>query len=291
MIPQPLLADIQQSALRQKRITPPYSDLWNYMVSRWEGIAARVAEAGKPFDDGALAWHGITPMVVEAAVIWKLSDRQDARDYALERIRYFLDIYKDCGSPDEVDACFRKAKDHTGRAKVLSHGETALAADIMRDSLPEEMRTSLAGCMRNICIPYYNAQSGLAGYGSGGNPLVCQNINAGICALTWGTESGFEHWEAVVDVACDHIRQYLRNGCDGDGFSYEGTGYGEQVMQFIFLFCHLLRQARWHDDLLVAEPRLRRIPDAFQHMLLPDGRFAATTNDAGAGCRAPMSMW
>ena len=53
-------------------------------------------------------------------------------------------------------------------------------------------------------------------------------------------------------------------------------------MQFIFLFCHLLRQARWHDDLVKTEPRYA-IPDAYQQMLLPDSLFTATTNDAALG--------
>lgn len=276
--------------LKQKTVTQPYSQLWDYFVKRWESIAERVAELGTPFDISGIGAHSITPMAVEAAAIWRLTGRDDAKDYALLCINHLLKHYNGYPSPEDF---VKGNSQKTGNPspKPHSHPEVALSADILRDTLPQETLEAVKTLMKKTCIPYTFFEHGLAGYSSGGNISLGKNIDAAICALVWGKECGFENWESVVDNTCDAVRQYLRNGCDEDGFSYEGTGYGEQVMQFIFLFCHLLRQARWHDDLLKTEPRLRLIPDAYQQMLLPDSLFTATTNDAGSGCRAPMSLW
>lgn len=291
-MPLGLLANIDIDALKKKTSTSPSNHLWSYLVSRWEGIAARVAEEGKFFDQGALGWHGITPMVVEAAVIYHLDNRKDALEYSLRCLQNLLDTYGDVSTAEGLSANFAGGKSmggHLKRPKVLSHGEVALAAGLLRDNLPDILREKILTLMREVCIPFHDFQGGLAGYSSGGNIILCKNINAAICALVWGEECSYPDWQQVINNTCDNVRQYLRNGNDNDGFSYEGTGYGEQVMQFIFLFCHLLRGARWPDDLLRDEPRMRLIPDAYQHMILPSGSFAATTNDSGH--RAPMSLW
>lgn len=268
--------------MRRKTTAPRSADLWRIFTTRWEGVAARVAENG-PFDQGALGHHSMTPMAVEAAAIWRLTGRDDARAYALQRIDDLLVAY----APLLADP--PPATPPKVRLFLHSHAEVALAADLLREVLPDATRTAVARLMRTVCIPHTCFEQALAGYGSGGNIPLARNLNAGICALAWGAASGYDTWETVVDNTCDNVRQYLRNGCDADGFSYEGTGYGDQVMQMIFLFCHLLRQARWHDDLLRDEPRLRLQPAAYQHMILPDGSYAATTNDSGH--RAPMSLW
>lgn len=286
-----LLGAMDVSSWQTRARTSPYAELWRYLVSRWEGVSAIWDEQGKPLDQGGLAWHSITPMVVEAAVIHRITGRDDARQYAIGCIEHILGSYSQMaqgqGYPgsDDLKKILRPANHRLG-LKVLSHGEVALAADILGDALPEPLRQQIALFMKTTCIGFTRFEQ-LTGYASGGNILLCQNINAALAAITWGKASGYPNWEAVVDNTCDNVRQYLRNGCDEDGFSYEGAGYGLSVMEFIFLFCYVLRQAGWHDDLLVNEPRLRKIPDAHRHLVLPDGR-CATMNDSGC---AFMTKW
>ena len=274
----PILFGDHLETIKRKTTAPLTADLWNHLLSRWEGVAQRVAATG-PFTQGALGYHSITPMVVEAAAIWHLTGRTDARDYALKLINHHLNHY----AP--------QLENPQNTVKIFPHGnaEVALAADLLRNALPVDTRATLLRFMREIAIPMTTFEHALAGYSSGSNVSLGRNIDAAICALAWGEESNHENWQQVVNNTCDNVRQYLRNGCDELGFSYEGTGYGEQVMQFLFLFCHLLRQTRWPDDLLRDEPLLRLIPDSFIHMFLPGGRYCATTNDSGH--RAPMSLW
>jgi len=280
MPPASLLLGCDPEALRRKCASPAARPLWDYLVSRWEGIAERVREEGKPFDQGALAWHGVTPMIVEAAVIARLTGREDARAYVAGRCEFLLAV-----ATTEITA----TRDHRERPKVLSHGEVALAASVLGDTLPGPLRERVLAFMREQAIPFHDFNRGLAGTAAGGNVMLCRNVTAGLCALALGEASGYAGWEAVVDGACDAVRQYLRNGCDEAGMSYEGLGYGDQVMQVIFLFCHLLHNAGWHDDLLHTEPRLRLAPAATQALLLPGGHYTATQNDSGH--RSPVSLW
>jgi len=285
-----ILLGTDPGALRRKSASPRGGVLWRYLVTRWEGIAARVREEGKPFDQGALAWHGVTPMIVEAAVIARLTGRDDARAYVWERIAGLLESYGAASGPERLEAMARGTRDHRERPKVLSHGEAALAAATLgEEALPESLRERFLAFMRETVIPFTDFDHGLTGRAAGGNVALCRNVNAAIGALLWGAAARFPQWESVVDRACDAVRQYLRNGCDEAGASYEGAGYGDQVMQFIFLFAHLLRGAGWHDDLLREEPRLRRIPAAYQALILPGGHYAATNNDSGH--RSPVSLW
>ncbi|NLL83875.1 MAG: hypothetical protein GX230_06500 [Lentisphaerae bacterium] len=273
-----LLFGTNAKLLQQKIATVAVAPLWHYLISRWEGIAARVAEKG-PFSQGSLAYLGITPMVVEAAAIWHLSGHPAARDYAISMINHLLDTYTASLKPD-------------GQPEKLyphSHGEVALAADLLGSALPTEVETRLLNLIPGIAIAHTNFEHALAGYSAGNNVAVARNVNAAIAALIWGEKTGYHNWQSVVDNTCDNVRQYLRTGCDPLGFSYEGSGYGAQVMEMIFLFCHLLRQARWHDDLLRSEPLLQLQPAAFQHLILPDGSYSATTSDQGT--RLPMGLW
>lgn len=269
-----LLGSYDREWLRARTVSGASARVWRYLVERWEGVAARCRENGKFFDQGALGWHSVTPMAVEAALIYRMEGREDARDYALSCIRHFLEVTR---------------KKRPGRPQVLSHGEVALASNLLGESLPEEDRAAVMELMRSRCIPFHDFAKSLAGYGSRGNIPLCQNIGAATCALAWGEACGYPEWEAIVDQACDAVRQYLRNGSDAEGFSYEGTGYGSEVCRFIFRFTHILRQVGWHDDLLRNEPRLRKLPEAYSHMVMPSGHHAATTNDSGV--RAPVSFW
>jgi len=269
-----LLGGYEPDELKARAVSGATGDVWRYLVGRWEGVASRCREEGAFFGQGTLGWHSVTPMVVEAATIYRIEGREDARDYALDAIRHFLKV----------------AEDHRkGRPPVLSHGEVALASGILGEALPVEERAAVSALMRSLCIPFHDFSKSLAGHGSGGNIPLCQNINAATCALAWGEACGYPEWEVIVDQACDVVRQYLRNGSDEQGFSYEGTGYGAEVCRVIFRFCHILRRVGWHDDLLRDEPRLRKLPDAYAQMIMPAGNYAATTNDAGN--RSPYSLW
>ena len=94
-----LLFGTNAKLLRQKIVTTGVAPLWQYFLSRWEGVAARVAEKG-PFSQGSLAYLGITPMVVEAAAIWHLSEHPAARDHAVAMINHLLDTYSAALKPD-----------------------------------------------------------------------------------------------------------------------------------------------------------------------------------------------
>jgi len=272
-----LLAGLDEEVLRQRTEAPACRDLWQYLLERWEGVVALEAETDGYLNQGSLAWHSITPMVVEAALIARLTGRADALDYVRRCIGYLLSEYEGLTTFEGLSP----------KPYVLSHGEVALAADLCRDALGAETRQPLAAVMR-MCIDYTALDGALAGYGCGGNVPLCRNVNAGVCALTWGAESGHPAWQRVVDGARDNVRQYLRHGCDADGYSYEGTGYGHAVFMFIYAFAQLLRQRGW-DDLFAREPLLERIADAAQTMLLGDRSFLATTNDLGTG--SPFSCW
>lgn len=262
----------------------PYAALWRRLVSRWEGLAARADVRAGTFRQANLGLAACTPRVIDAALIHRLTAREDALAYVVQCVDRLTARYADAHTPDEL-------RGRTGRASgpvVLSHGEVALAADLVRESLPPETRAGLGRIMRECIIGFTGFEGTLGGYGSGANIPCCRDINAGIAALTWGEECGYREWKPVVWKASEVARQYLHHGCDAGGFSYEGTGYGHSMFLYIYLYAQLLRQSGVR-DLFAEEPLLERIPEASQHMLLDDHSFAATTNDHGL--LEPWSMW
>ncbi len=279
-----LLASADEAALRARMTQEPYATLWRRLVSRWEEMAAREDVRRGDFRQGNLGWPGVTPRIVDAALIHRLAGRADALAYVAENLDRVIERYADVHSPEEL----KKWRWRDWGPFVLSHSEMALAGDIVRDALPAATRANLARTMRESIIGFADFDATLAGYGSGGNIPCCKSITAGIAALVWGAESGYPDWETVVWKAAETVRQYIRHGCDASGFCYEGTGYGHAMFAYVYLYAQLLVQ-RGVRDLFAEEPVLERIPDASQHMLLDDHSFAATTNDHGLF--EPWSMW
>jgi len=169
-----------------------------------------------------------------------------------------------------------------------SHGQVALAADLCRDALSDGTRDGLCALMRDHFIDLTYFDQTLAGYAAGGNIPQCRTYHAGMCALTWGEASGHPRWREVADRTFDSVRQYLRKGCDEDGYSYEGSGYGGGVFQFTFLMAVLFHRCGW-PNLLEVEPVLERVADSYQQVLQGDHKFCLSTNDTGNF--SPYSMW
>lgn len=279
-----LLSDVDVTELRARAGRRPYAALWRRLVSRWEGIAAREDVKSGDCHQGNLGWPGCTPRVIDAALIHRLTGRADALEYVVKCANLLIDRYAQVHSAEELGS-FRW---RDWGPFVLSHSDLALAADMVREQLPDAARAGINRIMRDCMIGFTVFDSTLAGYGSGANIPCCRNINAGIAAMAWGQECGYPDWQTVVWKAAETVRQYLRHGCDWSGFSYEGTGYGHSMFLYIYLYAQLLK-LNGVRDLFAEEPVLGRIPDASQQMLLDDHSFAATANDHGTF--EPWTMW
>lgn len=279
-----ILAGMDKGALVTRTTTEPYATLWRYMVARWEAVAAREAETEGYLVHGGLGWQSFSPMLPEAALIFILTGRDDALEYVNRCTCYLLDEYEEIESIDN----YRYEGEGNSKAWLWSHLAVALATDICRDALDAETRQRIAGVMRK-CIDFNCMDRSLVGYGAGGNVNLARNTIAGICALTWGEESGHEHWKAVVDLACDAVHQYTRHGTDADGFMYEGNCYGVDVYStLIFPYAQLMLQGGGR-NLFAEIPVLEKVADAGQYMTMPDYEFTATTADGGS--ISPMGYW
>jgi|GEM_PF-953494 len=273
-----ILAGFDEQELRDRMTDPAYAPLWQTIVAKWEGIAARWVEEGEPLQQGGFVWPSITPLVVEAALIHRLTGRSDALQYVEKCIRHLNAQYGgNTAAPDK-----------SGETYLMSHGEIALAADLCRDKLSQETHKIWCRLVREIAIPCADFDPSLSGYGAGGNIPYTRNTQAGIVALLWGAEVDYPDWETVVDRSVEVARQYIRHGCDRGGFFYEGSGYGGFLMLYLSEFAVLLKQCGWC-DLFELEPVLEKLADANIQMLLSDFSFSATTNDLGY--RSPNSLW
>ena len=172
-----MMAGFSVEALRRKAATMPYAGLWQRLKRRTREVMDE-ARAGdfRTLSYGALAWHSVTPMAREAAMLWLIDGDADALLYveqcidAVDRINRDPEAYRDLIG---------------GRPPANSHGEIALAADICRDGLLGPCRDRLLALMRDHLIDFHQGDRPYTGYGGGGNVALCQTLNAAFCALTW----------------------------------------------------------------------------------------------------------
>lgn len=274
-----LLIGFEIEELRAKIRRAPYDQLWARLARRTHDVMAAAREAGfGTLSYGSLAWYSITPMSMEAAMLWRLAEDEDALTYVEECIRCLDGA---CRDPAE-----QKRLSH-GKPPVNSFNEMALATAICWDGLSAERQAQFKDLMRDVCIDYHQGAKPYTDYGGGGNVGLCQMINASVCALVWGEDCGHPDWRTVVDHGIMHTRCYLKRGLDPDGFGYEGTGYSYSVFHYLFLFVQLLWQ-HGYADLFAAEPVLRRVGDATFQLAFPDASSLININDLGL--LSPASM-
>ena len=276
-----LLAGSTMDALREKTTTSPYRELWKRIVARWREMVALDAATDEYLTYGGLGWHSVTPGVVEAGVIWRLCDDRAGLEHVERCIGYLSEVYE--GSPGYVASL---PQHHT--RPVISHGETAIAADLCRADLSAESRATLNRLMREKIIPCSNHDMVLTGYSGGGNIPVYQSISAGIAALLWGEESGYEGWDGLVDRTREVCLKYVHHGCDAEGYGYEGSGYVQDVQAAIVLFAELLKRSG-REDLFTLEPAIQRFGTASLSLLFPDRSALMNVGDVGIASPPGMS--
>ena len=267
-----LLATVDVEAVAARMATRPYRDLWQRFQQRTRETMAAAREGNfRTLATGSLSWHSHTPMVCEAALLWRLSGDRDALRYVEQCIDAIESAHRD-------PSAFAKAIGT--RPPINAHGEVALAADMARESLPESALDRLCLLMRDHCIDNHLGADAYASRGGASNVSYCQVVNAAFCALTWGPASGHPRWMQTVEHAIEHTRCYLAYGCDDGGFGYEGPGYTHEVLHFMFLFAQLLFQNGLR-NLFAEEPRLRAVVDASLHQAFPGAQWLVNSNDHG----------
>lgn len=238
----------------------------------------REKQCGPACGGSGLGWHSVTQAVIEAALLWRFAGRDDALAYVKQCIHRL-----DMNSEDLHDIV------PGGRPPVWSYGQVALAADICRDQLGHDARDLMCRLIVERILPFEDFATSLRGYSAGRNIPLCRNINTAIAALTWGAEAGYDNWETFVDKGRDVCIQYLSHGCDHKGFSFEGTGYGQDVLDVIYLYAQLLYQSD-REDLFQSEPILRRAADATLALLFPDRSSLVNIGDVGTNS-PPAMPW
>lgn len=212
---------------------------------------------------GSLGWHSRTPMLHEAALLARVNHDPDALAYILRCIDFVA-----------------RFKPEREREHLLhSHAQIAIAADMVRSQLPVDAHNTLCTFMREVAIPFNDPDPASLGP-LGNNIRWVKSTQTAICALLWGEASQATHWQQTVDQGIRHTRGYLRYGQDEQGHSYEGTGYGQSVLRFMFSFVELLRLTQYA-DLYQSEPALHAAADATIHSMLPDQTFLTNDNDHG----------
>jgi hypothetical protein len=254
--------------LGERIARPPLDAVYGRMAERWREAADAVARGEEPPGHGALGWHSVTPMAMEAAFIWRMSGDAAALQYVENRIERLARATE--------EAAAAKPRHYL----VLSHGQISLAADMCRGGLSPQSLDMLYRLAREHMIDFHEADAILHYHSGGRNTPVCQTINAGIAALVLGKESGHDRWEDVVGFARDACIQYLRHGFDPQGYPYEGTGYGLETAYYIYLYSQLLWQNR-RENLFESEPNLRNIPLAALSVMFPDRSALINANDLG----------
>lgn len=267
-----LLAATDVEALAARMATAPYSDLWRRFQSRTrETMAAARQGDFRTLTTGSLSWRSHTPMVREAALLWRLTGDPDALLYVEQCV-------------EAVESAHREpslyAKAIGNKPPLNAHGEVALAADLAREGLSSSVSSRLCQLMKNDLIGNHLGVEAYGAHGGGSNINYCQTVNAAFCALTWGPASGHPNWMDTVDHAIEHTRCYLAYGCDEGGFGYEGTGYSHEVFHFMFLFAQLLHQNGLR-NLFEEEPRMRAVVDASLQLAFPGAQWLVNLNDHG----------
>ena len=273
-----LLSGMDVSELKGRIRRKPFRPIWERMVSRWREVAGKEAEGDGSQHYGALGWWSVTPKVMEAGLIYRLSGEPEALAYVERHIRKLAEVYSKPGIPSAWRGEERPA---------LSHGQLALAADMCRDALSAPALETLLGLAREHFIKFHDGDRHLYAYSVGANTPVCKALNAGIVALVWGEDCGYPDWAGVVNLARDASVQFIRRGVDANGYPYEGTGYGLETLYYVYLYAQLLYQ-NGRDNLFESQPTLRAIPEAALSVMFPDRSALANINDLGLGF--PPSM-
>lgn len=270
------LANTDIESLKEKAARPPYDALWERLRRRTTAAVRSALESDFSSGHyGSLGNHSHTPMLPEAALLYRLSGEDAMLHYVRRCIRH-------------VDQHARREIQTGGKTKVVhSHRELAVATDMVRSSLSDADREILTDFMREVAIDHRPGPDAYRYHGGGGNISYCRNISAAVCALLWGEDCGHPRRHNVVDEGIAHTRCYLKHGCDASGFSYEGTGYGLEVLRLVFNFVELLHLSGYA-SLYETEPRLRKVPDAALQALFPDRRFLI--NDGDVGLQGPAAL-
>lgn len=266
-----LLAGVDGNELLRRLTRPPYRRLWDRMTARLRDVGGRAMQDPLPYlGYGHLGWHSVSPLVVEAGLMLRLTGDAQSKRYIEWCIHLLADIH---GRPDAHKTLGQ-------RVPLLSHGEIALAADLCRDLLEPSAIDSLKQLVRERMIDANDGDSRMLGFGGGANTPVCRAIQAGLVALVWGEDAGHSNWERVVDLARDAAVLYVHRGVDPGGYGYEGPGYCHGTLFYVYLLAQLLRQTG-RDDLFAKHGVLGRIPQAAQSLLFPDRHSMGNTNDLG----------
>lgn len=277
-----LLQGMTLQELRERSTRAPYDELWQLILQAWNEIVAVEAAAEGYSSHGNLGWYSITPAVVEAAILSRINDDGEALRHVERCIGILADVYE--GSEEHLQSI---PAHH--RRPAISHGEVAISADIVRDSLSKESRSTLCRLMKEYIIASSSFERILVRTSAGNNIQVYLSINAGIAALLWGEECGYEGWAEVVSQTREICIKYLAHACDENGFGYEGVGYVQDMLAAVTLFAILHKQSG-HGDIFKDAPRLRQTGHATIMFLLPDRSSLLNAGDVGLAS-PPSLAW
>lgn len=266
-----LLAGVDEAALKARVQGPAYRPLWAQMAAAWRVAADRVARGDRPTAYGSLAWHSISPMAVEAALLHRWGGDSAALEYVRQRAEHLARLAAD---PSRLASL--PGKKHP----IHSNWELALAADLCREAIAGPVLDGLLRAFRTQAIDCHEGTRRIKNYGAGANIPLAQVVTAGIVALIWGQDCGHPEWERVVDLARDACIVNLRYAFDANGYPYEGSAYGHVTLFHIYLYAQLLLQ-NGRDDLFASQPVLGLIPQASRNVMLPDRSGLINTNDHG----------
>lgn len=277
-----LLGGSPLEELRRKTQTPPYAVLWEALLRQWRRVVAHDRATDGYVSTGHLGWHSVTPGVAEAGAIWRITGDPDALAHVERCIGYLAEVYE--GTPDDGE----QFPQHL-RRPVLSHGEVAIGADLCREALSPRAAATLCRVLRERVLPSRDFDAVVRGHSGGSNITCFRNINAGMAALLWGRDSGYDAWPSVVAGATETCRQYVRHGCDAQGFGYEGSGYVQDMQGAVVVFAELLK-LHGTADLFAEEPVLRQFGHASLALFFPDRSALVNLGDVGLAA-APDMAW
>lgn len=274
-----LLAGVALDPLRARTTQAPHSVYWQNMLRRWQEISAWETSTGQFWNLGACGGRFCTPMMLEAALIHRLTGDGEALAWVERQFDKLAAAY--ARYPESLRETF-------GRFIPLwSHANACLSVDLCRESFDPARLELLRRMVREHFLDDGLDWNGPYRYLAGHNILFTAQACAGVCALTFGEESGHPEWESVVNGARDACVLYARHGLDAGGSPFEGTMYGQIPIHLICHFAQLLYQ-NGRDNLFESMPVLQRVPDAIQSMLLPDRSAIAPISDGGLGSPKPF---
>lgn len=265
------LRNVDLAKLAERLHQPPYEDLWRQLETRTLDTIAQVRETNFGISVGSLGWHSRTPMLHEAALLATLNRDDQAIAYIQSCIE-FTAAYEPTTERDHL---------------LHSHAQIAIAADMVRSQLSEKTLNTLCQFMREVALPFNDPDP--ANLGPLGNNIHwVKSTQTAICALLWGEDSKTPNWQATVDQGIRHTQGYLRYGQDEQGHSYEGTGYGQSVLRFMFPFVELLKLTDYA-NLYLTEPGLLTAANASLHSMFPDQTFLTNDNDHGLSAASSLA--